>query len=278
MLGLLEGGIGLSETLRQDPQVLIQLGLEPDLLDQLISTEGALNRLGELPDDIQILTPDDERYPIERIDLELPLSPILYVAGNLHLLRGNAIAISGARSAPVEALRYVQRLTKVVADEGWNVVSGHAAGVDETAHAGAIAAGGTTTIVAAEGLLNFRPKSGLNISDSDSFLIVSQFEPAERWSGYRAMERNTTIAALSDAVVVVAAGTKGGSWAQGNLCLKANKPLLVPDVPPEVASGNRRLIELGAIPLDPKSPEDAIKNIASLSLGRTTMKQMKLLS
>jgi DNA processing protein len=278
MLALSESGIGLPDALRHESKVLTQLGLEPDLLDQLMHADEGLIQLGEFPDDIQILTPEDERYPIERIDPELPLAPILYVVGNLHLLRVNGIAISGSRSASIEMLQYVQRLGRCVAERGWNIVSGHAAGVDEAAHSAALAASGTTTIVAAEGLLNFKPKAGLDLSDSDSFLLISQFEPSDRWNRFRAMERNTTIAALSDAVVVVAADTKGGSWAQGNLCLKTNKPLFVPDVPPEVASGNRRLIELGAIPLDPKSPEHAVENIASLDSEKGTLKQLRLLS
>jgi predicted Rossmann fold nucleotide-binding protein DprA/Smf involved in DNA uptake len=69
-----------------------------------------------------------------------------------------------------------------------------------------------------------------------------------------AMQRNQTIAALSDAVLVVVADIKGGSWAQANLCLKAGKKLLVPDGPPSVAAGNQKLIQAGAVPVDPKDP------------------------
>ena len=275
MLALSKTGIGLPAAVHQ-PQLLTQLGLEPDLVDRLMHVDEATDHFERLPPNVQILTPEDERYPIERIDPALPLVPILYAAGNLQLFHERGIAVSGSRSAPAEALRYVQGLARFLAEQGWNVISGHAVGVDETAHASAIAAGGTTTIVAAEGLLSFRPKARLNLSDSDSFLLVSQFEPAARWSGFRAMERNTTIAALSDAVVVVAADTKGGSWAQGNLCLKANKPLLVPDVPREVAPGNQRLIELGAIPLDPHAPERVLDNLGSGSLEEKTSGQLKL--
>jgi predicted Rossmann fold nucleotide-binding protein DprA/Smf involved in DNA uptake len=62
------------------------------------------------------------------------------------------------------------------------------------------------------------------------------------------MQRNSTIAALSDRVVVMAAGKSGGSWEMAQLCLKRKKPLFVLDVEPDVSEGNQMLIRAGAIP------------------------------
>jgi predicted Rossmann fold nucleotide-binding protein DprA/Smf involved in DNA uptake len=73
------------------------------------------------------------------------------------------------------------------------------------------------------------------------------------------MARNATIAALADAVVVVASGLRGGSFAQGELCLDSGKRLFVPDFPDEVAPGNQRLIQGGAVPLDPETPAAVVR-------------------
>lgn len=82
----------------------------------------------------------------------------------------------------------------------------------------------------------------------DRLCIVSEFSPDEPWSPQRAMQRNGTIASLSDRVVVIAASKSGGSWEMAQLCLKKKKPLYVLDLPPEVAAGNRSLIKSGARP------------------------------
>jgi DNA processing protein len=136
-----------------------------------------------------------------------------------------------------------------------NVVSGHAAGIDQTAHGAALAAGGTTTVVLAEGLLRFSPCRGLRDADDESILLLSGFRPTAKWTVYQAMERNKWIAALSRAVIVVASDARGGSWAQGKLCLETGKPLLVADFPEEIAPGNRKLIEQGGLPFDPANSE-----------------------
>jgi DNA processing protein len=212
----------------------------------------------ELPSGAQVLTPESEYYPRQRLDLRLPLSPILYVSGNAALLSAPGVAISGSRKSSPEALRYVGRLVQLLTSSGLNIVSGHAAGVDEAAHVTALTTGGTTTIVAAEGLGRFNVKKSIPLEDQTSFALLSEFAPSDRWTGFRAMKRNSTIAALADGVVVVAAGLSGGSRAQAELCLRAKKPVLVPDVRTPDAPGNQELIKMGAIPIDPSRPEQVL--------------------
>ena len=75
---------------------------------------------------------------------------------------------------------------------------------------------------------------------------MSQFQPRIPWSGPGAMQRNATIAALSDHVVIIAAGESGGSWEMGQLCLKKKKPLFVLDIRGDEGPGNQKLIRAGA--------------------------------
>ena len=135
--------------------------------------------------------------------------------------------------------------------------------MDQAAHAAALDAGGTTTAVLAEGLASFEDRFSDGGVDSDSWLLASSLPPDVAWSKFHAMDRNRTIAALADAVVVVAAGTSGGSWEQGVTCLKAGKRLLVPDFDPDIAPCNRRLIAKGAAPFDPEHPEAVLSLIAA---------------
>lgn len=201
-----------------------------------------------------VVCPDDPEYPRDRLTPQLPLPVLLYCLGNTSLLRMGGIAISGSRSAHPEALRFAAEAARFAAKSGINVISGHAAGVDETAHGGALEAGGSTTAVLAEGLMHFKPRPSLREADEAKLLIVSEFDPGERWRVGNAMQRNVTIAALADAVVVVAANLRGGSWAQAELALEAGKPILVPDFPEDIAPGNRPLIDLGATPISHSLP------------------------
>lgn len=258
-----EHRIGITEVLRDPSKWLVDLGFGRDFVTRVVvALADELEEL-RLPEGVVALTPDDEEYPFERLWSGLPLPIPLYARGNLALLKAPGVAIAGSRHAHENALAYAYSLAQSLARSGHNVVSGHAAGIDEAAHAGALSVDGTTTAVLAEGFTGFTPRAGLQAGERDSVLFVSGFEPDAPWKGFRAMERNTTIAALSDAVVVVSAGTKGGSWEQGKLCLSAGKPLYVPHVSADSAPGNEALIRMGGIPLQPNDPEGVPAVISS---------------
>jgi predicted Rossmann fold nucleotide-binding protein DprA/Smf involved in DNA uptake len=217
----------------------------------------------DIPDagaDVGVLCPDDDEYPSDRLSDQLPLPVLLWTAGKVSLLRAPGIGISGSRSAPPSVLELATELGRIGSDAGMNIVSGGAAGVDRAAHASALQSG-TTTVVLAEGL---RRQLADERGDS-SVLVVSGFEPLAVWTGPRAMERNSHIASLSDAVVIVAAGLAGGSWAQGQLCLRAGKTLFVVELPAEIAPGNARLARQGAIPIAPDHLESVIDRMGRSS-------------
>lgn len=231
----------------------------------------------QLPHGVHVLSPESDLYPGQRLDPRLPLSPILYFSGNGSLLSAPGVAVSGSRKSSLGALRYVRSLVELLTAHGLNVVSGHAAGVDEMAHVTALNSGGTTTIVAAEGLARFKVRKSLKEADEASYVVVSEFEPAEAWTSFRAMKRNSAIAALADVVVVVAAGFTGGSRAQAELCLRAGKKVLVPNVHTLDAEGNQELIKMGAIPLDPLRPEEVIDHLQARPREGSVAKQMNFL-
>jgi predicted Rossmann fold nucleotide-binding protein DprA/Smf involved in DNA uptake len=99
----------------------------------------------------------------------------------------------------------------------------------------------------ASGIDNLR--DAWQFAEHDSVCLVSQFFPSEPWSGPRAMQRNSTIAALSDRVFIAAARDSGGSWEMGRLCLKEEKRLFVLDRQDEGSSGTQKLIAAGATPV-----------------------------
>jgi DNA processing protein len=207
-----------------------------------------------------ILTPDHDNYPRHRLHEGLALPTLLYVQGDPSLLFRPSIAIAGSRAAPEQALEYATETSRILVANGRVIVSGLAGGIDSAAHSAALQAGGSTIAVLAEGIDAATSKTrSLLAVDDERVLIVSSYAPQDAWTPRRAMARNATIAALADAVVVVASGLRGGSLAQGELCLDRGKRLLVPDFPGEVAPGNQQLIRGGAVPLDPDTPAAVVR-------------------
>jgi len=228
-----------------------QLALATGLSESLsFALAHEISNSAPLADDEQLVVPGDDNYPNTRfLTANPPLPVALWSYGRRSLLDDGtpALAVAGSRNTSEELLELAHKIGSMAAQHGWTIVSGLAAGVDSASHQGTLDRGGSTIGVLASGTAakgrHWQPES------FDDVCVVSQFAPQEPWSGPRAMQRNSTIAALSDNVVIVAAGDSGGSWEMGQLCLKRNKPLFVIDIEHEAAPGNQRLISAGATPV-----------------------------
>jgi DNA processing protein len=225
---------------------------------------------------IEVVTAWDDRYPQKlaaALAADRPL--VLFCKGNLELLDTPGVGFCGSRNASPLGIAVAGDCAAQVAVSGFNVVSGNAKGVDVAAHAAALAAMGTTTIVMAEGILRFKLKPEvLGPMDLNRTLIVSQFHPKSMWSVGYAMTRNLTICGLADAMVVVEAGATGGTFHAGESCLRIGRPLFAADYQHngDTNSGNAILIRRGAIPLrkDPSTGRANLTEIRSLLRTRTT--------
>jgi len=251
--------------------VLSLLSMEaPELAERFVFTERIADAIEQrlrdpltLPDaidGIEMVVLGDRNFPNQRfLTANPPLLPVLWCGAETSLLSftGPTLAIAGSRDAPESVLKQVYELGVQASRERWLVVSGLAHGVDSAGHQGGIRGGTGTIGVLASGIAN--ASRSWEPEDLDLICVVSQFSPAEPWSGPRAMQRNSTIAGLSDRVVIAASGASGGSWEMGRLCLKRKKPLFVFDLPTDVAEGNQKLIKAGAIPLDPTDPMAVIR-------------------
>jgi DNA processing protein len=218
-------------------------------------------RIAELLDEhgVRMALPESPSYPGRlRAVLADKAPPVLFLAGSPELLCGRSIGFCGARDASEDGLLAAERLAHGLAKQGLLVVSGHAPGVDETAHRAALEAGGATAFVLPEGILQFRPRASLaGLLSDDQFVVVSEFPPKLPWSVSNAMQRNRTICGLVHALIVVEAGTSGGTWEAGLAALKLGVPLYVLDFAQSApsAQGNPLLVKKGGQPL-PYSPEE----------------------
>lgn len=178
--------------------------------------------------------------------------PLLFARGNLGLIAQLTIAFAGSRHASEMGVDTARRAARALAAKNINVISGYAHGVDLAAHLGALEAGGSTILVLAEGILQFKPKGEISeFLNSERVLIISQFPPSLRWIAHNAMKRNSTIIGLSDAMLIVESGTEGGTRAAGEEALKIHHPLFVLQHESYTSdvSGNEQLITHGGRPV-----------------------------
>jgi DNA processing protein len=202
---------------------------------------------------VSLIPISDSSYPAAlRARLQEKAPPILFVIGNPALLNTPGVGFCGSRQASEKGIATAEDCSQQLATAGLDVVSGFASGVDVAAHRAALEAGGTTTVVLAEGILQFKVKGELrDVWDSERAVVVSEFLPGLPWNVHHAMQRNRTICGLSLAMVLIEARERGGSFEAGKTSLELEVPLFaaVYEGMPDSATGNSELLGKGAKPL-----------------------------
>jgi DNA protecting protein DprA len=181
--------------------------------------------------------------------------PLLFVLGDLDILQHPAVGFCGSRRASDKGLQAARDCARLLAAEHINVVSGYACGIDLAAHRAALEAGGTTTLVLAEGIFHFRLKEELHDlasgGDMSRLLVVSEFPPGLPWRAHNAMARNSTICGLSHAMILIESGLEGGTFEAGKTALEIGEPLFCVEYaePSPAAEGNPYFLQHGAFSL-----------------------------
>lgn len=179
--------------------------------------------------DATVLTLEDEQYPqkLKKI-LGDKAPPQLFCWGNFDLLERPSIGFCGSRNVTDKGINVTNDISEQVAQLGWVTVSGHAKGVDIASHITALKNGTGTIIVLPEGINGFRLKTELRkLATRENILIISQFPPNATWNVGYAMQRNSTIIGLSDAMVLVESRDSGGTFNAGLTALRLKHPLFV---------------------------------------------------
>jgi DNA processing protein len=226
-------------------------------------------------DHIHLLTLLDDNYPrLLKSSLKHDQTPpVLFYAGDLRILERQTIAIIGSRKAGEESLAFTRAVSSYLAEQGANVISGNARGVDRTAYEGATGTEGCTTVVLPHGI---RKLSGVQWRallakiEAGKVLLLSQFHPDAQWVVSRAMERNKVVTGLAQIVIVAESDTQGGTWAGAIGALRQNRPLYVRDTASSsTLPGNKALIEQGGLPLP--WPTEHLADVLSPILQKSTV-------
>jgi DNA processing protein len=164
---------------------------------------------------------------------------------------GPRVAIVGSRRASPYGEAVAEQLACDLARAGVVVISGLALGIDAAAHRGALAGGGVTVAVMGTGLDIVYPAAHARLADdivAAGGALLSQFADGTTPRRHNFPARNWTMAALSDAVLVVEATEGSGALITATAALELHKEVMA--VPGSVFSplsvGTHSLIRDGA--------------------------------
>jgi DNA processing protein len=199
---------------------------------------------------VRLLTWDEPEYPQRLAEIYDP-PPLLYVRGNIELLRRHMLAIVGARRPTPYGNQMAERLGKDLAQRGLVIVSGLARGIDSSAHLGALAApGGGTIGVLGCGIDVMYPKENKRIFEGivERGAVVTEFPMGTFPAPQNFPIRNRIIAGMAAGVVVVEGAQYSGSLITARLAMEFGREVYgVPGNATQPSSfGPNQLIKQGA--------------------------------
>lgn len=164
----------------------------------------------------QFWTPSDPDYP--SLLQEIPDKPaVLHYLGNPKLLENLAtmpgIAIVGTRNPSDYGKRWTQRISQILSQSNFTILSGLADGIDAIAHQACLDAQGATIAVLGTGVDQIYPPSNRQLYRQirDRGLLLSEYPQGTKPDKAHFPRRNRIVAGLSRAILVMEAGEKSGA-------------------------------------------------------------------
>lgn len=162
------------------------------------------------------LIPGEKDWPSALDDLGDRRPYVLWTRGMTSFLArplNDLVTITGARASTSYGEQVAGQLASDLANAERLVVAGGAYGIEGAAHRAALASGGDTIAVMANGVDRMYPMGHRELLErvADLGLMVSEMPPGAVPTRHRFIARARLMAALSTATVVVEAGVRSGS-------------------------------------------------------------------
>jgi DNA processing protein len=161
-------------------------------------------------------TPSDPDYP--RLLLEIPSAPsLLHYSGLVNMEEnrgiGSMVGIVGTREPTEYGRKWTRKLSIILAQHGFTIVSGMAAGIDTVAHYGCLEVGGRTIAVLGTGIDRIYPTENKSLYEKirQKGLILSEYAAGTPPDRRTFPARNRIIAGLCRAVIVMEAPKQSGA-------------------------------------------------------------------
>ncbi len=207
----------------------------PLTLDDEADLEGALRRArvdltAWQTAGFEMVTVLDRSYPLSLRRIE-QISPVLFATGALRTVEVG-VAVVGARDASMRGRQFAADVAEGLTERGIAVISGLAKGIDTAAHRATVAAGGRAIGVLGTGVARVYPEANRPLHEhvAAAGVLVSPFWPDCTPDRHTLVLRNTTMAGLARASVVVEAGEYSGSRVHARYALTFARPLILSDL------------------------------------------------
>ena len=175
---------------------------------------------------------------------------LLYLEGRAELLAARSLAIVGSRRPTPQGAASAHAFAAALAERGWTIVSGLAAGIDAAAHAGALTSPAGTIAVVGTGIDIVYPRAHRDLAMQivRQGLMVSELPLGAQPLAAHFPQRNRLIAGLARGVLVVEAALQSGSLITARLAAEGGREVFA--IPGSIHSpqskGCHALIRQGA--------------------------------
>lgn len=191
----------------------------------------------------------EKTYP-KRL-LEIPDAPYaLFYRGSLPKEEPLSVAVIGARECSGYGEFVAAELGRYLGEQGIQVISGMARGIDGISQTAAMEAGGTSYGVLGSGVDVCYPKSNQRLYDRllKQGGVLSAYVPGALPASGHFPPRNRIVSGLADALVVVEARGKSGTLITVDMALEQGKEVFVVPgrVTDRLSDGCNRLLTQGA--------------------------------
>ncbi len=192
---------------------------------------------------------------------------VLHVAGDPLLLWHPAVAIVGSRSPSAAGAEHAFDFARALAQAGFCIVSGMAAGIDAAAHRGALSVHGRTVAVLGCGVDVAYPPTNRDLHRQirEQGAVISEFPDGTPARRAHFPQRNRIVAGLSLGTLVIEAALRSGALITARLAADAGREVfaLPGSIHNPMARGCHRLIRDGAALVE--SPGEVVEALSPIA-------------
>jgi len=196
---------------------------------------------------VVMITKGEDHYPPLLGQVE-DAPPVIFVRGNVELLKKRTVGVVGTRNASINGIRLARMLSEGIGKAGFLIASGMARGIDAAAHEGSLETG--TVAVLGGGVDVVYPKENAALYDKivAQGAVISEMPLGLVPQARHFPRRNRIISGLARGLLVVEAAQRSGSLITARFALEQNREVFaVPGSPLDPrAQGANDLIRDGA--------------------------------
>lgn len=215
---------------------------------------------------VKVLEYGQAGFPNRLLSIQNPPRAIFYY-GELPKENVKSVSIIGARKCSEYGRFMAEKLAKGLVNEGIQIISGMALGIDGLAQMAALEAGGLSYGVLGSGVDICYPRSNINLYErlKREGGIISEYANGTAAINAHFPKRNRIISGLSDGLIVVEAKQKSGTIITVDAALSQGREIfVVPGRATDALSvGCNGLIKQGAFPV--QCAEDVIEVLENYS-------------